>query len=329
MQSVEKPQYVCAIWDYEAIENNELTFKIGDYIEIVSTENEDWWEGILNGFQGFFPANRVKKVSQEENDIIYENMNFNANETNSSAIDANNNIDEGDNESISPLAPSYDNQYSPTTDPQYASTDDQDFNVSSLINTQLPENWVTEYDDNSGKYYYRNVQTNETSWEFPVYNYNIEEYEKDLPIGWKVSYASDGQIYYYNEYTNETSWDKPKQVDESEYKNSEPVEEYAELPYDNKLQINLPTNKIRKSSDLSVKYEYSHDKGHSDKGHWKSFVILCGSILLIYKKFVGPLSEQLPVKYVNIRNCQVDKSKKKKKCCSYCNLIRGNCIIKL
>jgi len=43
----------------KAIEDNELTFRTGDYIEIVSTDNDDWWEGILNGFKGFFPANRV------------------------------------------------------------------------------------------------------------------------------------------------------------------------------------------------------------------------------------------------------------------------------
>jgi len=303
MQSVEKPQYVCAVWDYEAIENNELTFKIGDYIEIVNTENDDWWEGILNGFQGFFPANRVKKVSQEEIDIIHESMNSNAtNEVASPVIDSNYSYGEGDDEPISPISQNYDNQYS---------NDGQDFNMSSLVNTQLPENWITEYDENTGKYYYRNIQTNETSWEFPVYNSNIEEFEKDLPIGWKASYA-DGLVYYYNEYTNETSWEKPKKLDEPEYKKPEPVENFSELPYDNKLQIDLPAKKIRKSSDLSVKYEYTNDKGRVEKGHWKCFVILCGSILLIYKKFTGPLSEQLPIKYINIRNCQVDKSKKKK-----------------
>lgn len=60
MQSVETPRFVCAQWNYEAIEDNELTFRIGDNIQLVSSENQDWWEGILNGFQGFFPANRVE-----------------------------------------------------------------------------------------------------------------------------------------------------------------------------------------------------------------------------------------------------------------------------
>jgi len=78
---------------------------------------------------------------------------------------------------ISPLSPASDtnsteNQISHT---QY-SIDDQEINMSSIVNNQLPENWVSEYDENTSKYYYRNIQTNETSWEFPVRNSNIEEY---------------------------------------------------------------------------------------------------------------------------------------------------------
>jgi len=79
-------------------------------------------------------------------------------------------------------------QMSPTSDanpyenfenlssPNQDSPDEERIDMSSLVNNQLPENWVTEYDDASGKYYYRNVITNETSWEFPVYNANLEEY---------------------------------------------------------------------------------------------------------------------------------------------------------
>jgi len=53
-----------------------------------------------------------------------------------------------------------------------------------------------------------------------------------------------------------------------------------------KVQINLPAKKNRKSSDSGVKYESAYEKYH-----WKQcFVILCGNILLIYKKFVGALS---------------------------------------
>ncbi|KZT29963.1 SH3-domain-containing protein [Neolentinus lepideus HHB14362 ss-1] len=53
-----------ALWDYN--ENGEtpddLSFRAGDIIEIISETNPDWWTGRLNGRQGLFPANYVEKL---------------------------------------------------------------------------------------------------------------------------------------------------------------------------------------------------------------------------------------------------------------------------
>jgi len=49
-----------ALWDYEAIEDNELTFKAGDLVEIIELCNDDWYEGRFTGKTGYFPANRVQ-----------------------------------------------------------------------------------------------------------------------------------------------------------------------------------------------------------------------------------------------------------------------------
>jgi len=322
--SVEKPQYVCAEWDYEAIESNELTFKSGDYIKLVNNDNEDWWEGILDGFQGFFPANRVREITEEESEIVIEsvrNSRRNTVDSQTAAIPAA--ISEAENvptiqEEVEPTYATTQNEYTSnqyTTDQQYSSESYSAANadyMSSLVNAQLPEGWVAEYDEASHRYYYRNTQTNETSWEFPVYNSKIE---KDLPVGWKANYAADGSIYYYNEYTGESSWEKPK-TDENANANASNVVKDTSDPdvmsmdmVNDKIQINLPAKKIKKSSDSSIKYEYQGEKNN----YKQCFTILCGCILLIYKKFTGSLSEQLPVKYINLRNCQVDKSPKKKK----------------
>ncbi|KAI8825714.1 uncharacterized protein EV422DRAFT_137805 [Fimicolochytrium jonesii] len=59
--------YVKAIWDYEAVEDNELQLKAGDVVEVVELCNNDWYEGKViasEGRQGpdilgFFPATRV------------------------------------------------------------------------------------------------------------------------------------------------------------------------------------------------------------------------------------------------------------------------------
>ncbi|TFK50033.1 SH3-domain-containing protein [Heliocybe sulcata] len=53
-----------ALWDYN--ENGEtpddLPFRAGDIIEIISETNPDWWTGRFNGRQGLFPANYVEKL---------------------------------------------------------------------------------------------------------------------------------------------------------------------------------------------------------------------------------------------------------------------------
>ncbi|KAI0179150.1 BAR-domain-containing protein [Hypoxylon sp. FL1284] len=53
---------VTALYDYSAQAENDLSFRAGDVIEIVSrTQNEnEWWTGKCHGKQGQFPGNYVK-----------------------------------------------------------------------------------------------------------------------------------------------------------------------------------------------------------------------------------------------------------------------------
>ncbi|TPX31265.1 hypothetical protein SmJEL517_g05379 [Synchytrium microbalum] len=58
-----RPQTKTAIaqYDYEASEDNEISFSTGDVIEDVDTEvDEMWWKGRVNGTTGLFPANYVE-----------------------------------------------------------------------------------------------------------------------------------------------------------------------------------------------------------------------------------------------------------------------------
>jgi len=48
-----------ASFDYEATDANELSFKEGDVIEILSKSENGWWFGQLSGKQGLFPSNYV------------------------------------------------------------------------------------------------------------------------------------------------------------------------------------------------------------------------------------------------------------------------------
>ena len=51
---------VTALYDYDATEPGELTFKEGDVITVFDNSG-DWWTGELNGVKGVFPSNYVQK----------------------------------------------------------------------------------------------------------------------------------------------------------------------------------------------------------------------------------------------------------------------------
>jgi amphiphysin len=50
------------LYDYTAQAEGDLTFRVGDRIEIVKKgeEGNEWWVGRLNGAEGQFPANYAK-----------------------------------------------------------------------------------------------------------------------------------------------------------------------------------------------------------------------------------------------------------------------------
>ena len=49
------------MFDYDARTENELTIKQGTTIKLLSTRDEEWWQGEReDGEQGYFPATYVK-----------------------------------------------------------------------------------------------------------------------------------------------------------------------------------------------------------------------------------------------------------------------------
>lgn len=58
--------YAKAIYDYEACEDEELSFNDGDVIMVTSRrvdDDEGWWEGVLDGKKGVFPSIVVEETS--------------------------------------------------------------------------------------------------------------------------------------------------------------------------------------------------------------------------------------------------------------------------
>jgi amphiphysin len=60
--ALSKREHVVALYDYTAQAEGDLTFKVGDRIEIVKKgeEGNEWWIGKLKGVEGQFPANYAK-----------------------------------------------------------------------------------------------------------------------------------------------------------------------------------------------------------------------------------------------------------------------------
>lgn len=52
--------YAEALWDHVTMDPDELAFRAGDVIKVTDMLDKDWWWGILDDKEGWFPANFVR-----------------------------------------------------------------------------------------------------------------------------------------------------------------------------------------------------------------------------------------------------------------------------
>ncbi|VDK88009.1 unnamed protein product [Dibothriocephalus latus] len=51
-----------ALYQFDAENDTELAFAEGDIIQLIRQVDENWYEGRLNGREGFFPVNYVEVI---------------------------------------------------------------------------------------------------------------------------------------------------------------------------------------------------------------------------------------------------------------------------
>lgn len=51
-----------ALFDYSALNDDEVSFKKDDVITIISKDEQAWWKGELNGKVGLFPSNYLEAL---------------------------------------------------------------------------------------------------------------------------------------------------------------------------------------------------------------------------------------------------------------------------
>ncbi|XP_077134155.1 GRB2-related adapter protein 2 isoform X1 [Ranitomeya variabilis] len=59
-----RPRRVKALYDFTALESDELSFETNDIIEVIESANDSWWLGKLGKRTGLFPTNYVTSIDR-------------------------------------------------------------------------------------------------------------------------------------------------------------------------------------------------------------------------------------------------------------------------
>lgn len=51
--------FVKAAYNYKTDDQSSLSFVVGDVIEVLTTLESGWWDGLLGNERGWFPSNHV------------------------------------------------------------------------------------------------------------------------------------------------------------------------------------------------------------------------------------------------------------------------------
>lgn len=61
---LQRVRWARALYDFEAMEVDELGLRCGEVVEVLDSSNPSWWTGRLHNKLGLFPANYVAPLSR-------------------------------------------------------------------------------------------------------------------------------------------------------------------------------------------------------------------------------------------------------------------------
>ncbi|XP_040610034.1 GRB2-related adapter protein 2 isoform X3 [Mesocricetus auratus] len=64
LQVAGRVRWARALYDFEALEEDELGFRSGEVVEVLDSSNPSWWTGRLHNKLGLFPANYVAPMTR-------------------------------------------------------------------------------------------------------------------------------------------------------------------------------------------------------------------------------------------------------------------------
>ncbi|XP_031205681.1 GRB2-related adapter protein 2 isoform X1 [Mastomys coucha] len=64
LQAAGRVRWARALYDFEALEEDELGFRSGEVVEVLDSSNPSWWTGRLHNKLGLFPANYVAPMTR-------------------------------------------------------------------------------------------------------------------------------------------------------------------------------------------------------------------------------------------------------------------------
>ncbi|EGG19445.1 hypothetical protein DFA_00022 [Cavenderia fasciculata] len=114
-----EPMWVRALYDYDAANDSEISFKENDVVCITQDYEDGWWCGDLNGLVGRVPANYFEYLDQEQNQ---DYSNFSSSDT----YDTNNNNNYTSNDQQYQQQQQHDHQQDYQQDYQGGDDDDED-----------------------------------------------------------------------------------------------------------------------------------------------------------------------------------------------------------